>query len=86
MARNVNVIVSSSFDGTERNNVPDWLISFNAEWIDDDGETHQREENEYFLLLLNWLRQNHPATAKDAMEDLGFRIARFKYGIDAEVI
>jgi len=86
MARNVNVIVTSESDGTARDNVPDWLCHFDASWIDDNGDSHQAQVDEYFLLLLNWLRQNHPAKAKEVMEELAFRIARAKYGIDAEMV
>ena len=86
MARNVNVFVSSENDGTTRNNVPDWLCHFDANWIDDDGDYHEVQVDEYFLLLLNWLRQNHPTKAKQVMEELSFRIARAKYGIDAEMV
>ena len=82
MARNINVFISSESDGTTRNNVPDWLIHFNVSWIDNDGQAHQRTEDEYFLLLLNWLKTNHPVKAKEVMEDLAFVIARAKYGID----
>lgn len=86
MARNVNVFVSSESDGTTRDGVPDWLIHFDVRWTDDEGQEHQRVEDEYFLLLLNWLRQNHPVRAKEVMEGLAFRIARAKYGVDAEMI
>lgn len=82
MAKNVNVFVSSENDSTTRNNVPDWLTHFEVHWIDNAGQPQERTEDEYFLLLLNWLRTNHPVAAKRAMEDLAFRIARVKYGID----
>ena len=82
MATNVNVWVTSESDGTMRNNVPDWLIHFKVKWTDNAGSPQQRTEDEYFLLLLNWLKTNHPAAAKDVMEDLVFRIARVKYGVD----
>jgi len=82
MATNVNVYVSSESDGTRRNQVPDWLIHFRVNWIDNDGNFHEHEADEYFLLLVNWLRTEHPAAAKAAMEELAFRIARVKYGID----
>jgi len=84
MARNVNVWTTSESDGTTRNNVPDWLCHFRVEWIDDEGQPHEREADEYFLLLLNWLRLNHPQKAKEVMDELAFRIARAKYGIDAD--
>ena len=86
MPRNVNVFVTSESDGTTRNNVPDWLIHFDVRWVDDDGDQHQRVEDEYFLLLLNWLRQNHPQKAREVMEELAFHIARAKYGVDAEMV
>ena len=82
MASNVNVMVSSESDGTTRNNVPDWLIHFDVSWTGNDGQLHQQVADEYFLLLLNWLRTEHPAKAKEVMEDLSFRIARAKYSID----
>lgn len=86
MARNVNVTVTSESDGTRRNNIPDWLIHFDARWVDDAGIEHQQVVDEYFLLLLNWLRTNHPVAAKAAMEEIAFRIARVRYGVDAEMI
>lgn len=86
MATNVNVWVSSEANGTIRNNVPDWLIHFRVQWTDDAEQLQEREVDEYFLLLLNWLRQNHPARAKDLMEQIGFEIARAKYGVDAEIV
>jgi len=79
-------MVSSESDGTTRNNVPDWLIHFDVTWVDDSGELHRRTEDEYFLLLLNWLRQNYPQRAREIMEELAFKIARAKYGVDAEMI
>ena len=83
MARNVNVIISSENDGTTRNNVPDFLIHFDATWIGDDGEEHSAQVDEYFLLLLNWLKTNYPVKAREVMQDLAFQIARAKYNIDA---
>lgn len=77
----VNVMVSSESDGTKRNNVPDWLIHFDTTWTTDDGEAHQRSDDEYFLLLVNWLRTNHPAAAKGWMQRVAFQIAKVKYGI-----
>ena len=85
--RNVNVWVTSESDGTKRQNVPDWLIHFRVQWEDNEGQPHERTADEYFLLLLNWLRAEHPRAAKSIMEDLAFRIARVQYGIDdAEMI
>lgn len=85
MPKNVNVFINSEGDSTTRNNVPDWLIHFDIRWTDNEGQPHQRAEDEYFLLLLNWLRTNHPTQAKEVMENLAFRIARVKYGIDAKM-
>ena len=82
MARNVNVFITSENDGTIRSKVPDWLIHFEVSWTGDDGQLHQQTADEYFLLLVNWLKTNHPAKAKEVMDDLAFKIARAKYGID----
>lgn len=82
MSRNVIVGIISENDDTTRDGVPDWLIHFHVSWTDNDGVQHERTEDEYFLLLCNWLRQNHPAAAKRWMEQVAFQIARVKYGID----
>jgi hypothetical protein len=81
MSRDINVIISSTQDGT-RDGVPDWRIDFDAEWTDASGDSQQLSTSEHLLLLLNWLRTEHPAAAKRLMEDLAFRIARAKHGID----
>ena len=86
MATNVNVYVSSENDGTRRNQVNDYLIHFDVRWTDNDGQPQQVVASEYFLLLINWLRTEHPVVAKGVMEDLAFRIARAKYGVDAEMM
>lgn len=83
MARNVNVTVTSENDGTTRDNVPDYLINFDVTWIDNNGDPQQAAVSDYFLAdLLNWLRTNHPAAARQYMEQISFAIARVKYGID----
>ena len=82
MATNVNVYVSSENDGTRRNNVNDYLIHFSVNWIDGSGTYRETEADEYFLLLINWLRTTHPNAAKNVMEELAFKIARVKYGLD----
>ena len=82
MASHINVMVSSENDGTTRDGVPDYLIHFQVSWKDNENNPQERTEDEYFLLLLNWLRQNHPAAARRWMERTAFEIARVKYGVD----
>ena len=83
MATSVNVWVTSESDGTTRDGVLDWLIHFDVRWIDNAGMPQQRVEDEYFLLLLNWLKTNHPKKAIDVMNDLAYEIVRAKYGLDS---
>jgi hypothetical protein len=67
--------------------VQDYLLHFDVRWVDDAGDSHQHAADEYFLLLLDWLRDNHPQAARQWMERVAFQIARVKYGIDsAEMI
>jgi hypothetical protein len=81
MARNINVTITSEQDQI-RNNVPDWRIDFAVSWIDKNGEPQQVETSEYFLLLLNWLRNENPQAGKRLMQNVAYRIARAKHGID----
>jgi len=82
MAKNVNVSISSENDGTTRANVPDWLVRMAVSWVDVEGAPQERDMDRYFLLQLNWLRQNHPLEARRMMEWIVYRIERVRQGID----
>lgn len=82
MARNINVWISSTNDGTKRNNVPDYLVHLRATWVDDAGAAHDQSVDRYLLAQLNWLRTNHPAAARELMHKLVYEIERVRQGID----
>jgi hypothetical protein len=82
MARNVNVWIDSEQDGTRRQNVPDYLMHLTITWTDDTGAARSVTKDEYLLLAINWLINNHPRIAKQALQELVLTIARTRYGVD----
>lgn len=83
MARNVNVWISATDDGTKRNNIPDYLVHLRATWVNDAGEPQSMERDEYLLLALNWLRTTYPGEFRNVMQDVVVQIARLRYGVDS---
>jgi hypothetical protein len=82
MAREINVFVTSESDGTTRDAVPDWLIHMAASWIDNAGQPQQAAVDRYLLAQLSWIKDSHPARARELMEQLVYEIERVRQGLD----
>lgn len=82
MVRHVHVNITDITPTGQQVSGDQYELTFEATWLDNDGQPQSRTEVEKFPNLIGWLINNHPQAAKRYLTEVCWKIARVKYGLD----